>query len=441
MGRNKAPVTMEISIRDLAHDGRGVGSNEAGKTVFAHGALPGEQVVVRREKKRRDLDEGVTESVLTPSPDRVEPRCRYFGQCGGCALQHLAPAAQRRMKEQMLLAQLSRLGKVSPETVMPAIEGPEWGYRRRARLGVKDVPRKGRVLVGFRERRTPYVTDMTRCEVLVPAVGERLEALSEMVGRLSVRARLPQIEVAAGDDDIALVLRHLDPLSEDDLQVLRDFEAETGFWIYLQSKGPDTVRPLSEQAPPLSYRLPGHDVEIRFQPTDFIQINREINRKMVDRALAWLDAGPSDRVLDLFSGLGNFALPIARQGAQVTAVEGEAGLVERGRENAVRNGLGESVSFHVANLFEDIRDLPWAKGGFRLAVLDPPRSGAREVIPRLADMGVERIVYVSCHPATLARDAGQLVHEAGYRLRAAGIMDMFPHTGHAEAMAVFERSG
>ncbi|MDQ2068277.1 23S rRNA (uracil(1939)-C(5))-methyltransferase RlmD [Natronospira bacteriovora] len=439
MGRRKTELELEIDIRDLAHDGRGVGSGENGKTFFAHGALPGERVRVRREKKRRDRDEGVTLEVLTPSADRIEPRCQYFGQCGGCALQHLSIESQRTSKQQALLAQMRRLGGVAPETVLPTLTGPEWGYRRRARLGVKDVPRKGRVLVGFRERRTPYVTDMNRCEVLIPEVGGRLEALSDLVGRLSVRARLPQIEVAAGDDDIALVLRHLDPLSDEDLCLLAEFEHESGFWIYLQPKGPDTVTALSDAAPPLSYRLDSHQVEIRFLPTDFIQINREINRKMIDQALEWLGAGKDDTVLDLFSGLGNFSLPIARAGSTVTAVEGEAGLVGRGRENAERNGLGDRVDFHVANLFEDVTRESWARREYRLAVLDPPRSGAREIIPQLPKMGVERIVYVSCHPATLARDAGQLVNDQGYRLIAAGIMDMFPHTGHAEAMAVFER--
>jgi len=437
--KKKTELRLTLDIRDLSHDGRGVGSGENGKTFFAHGALPGEKVVARREKKRRDLDEGVAEEILEPSPDRVTPRCQFFGQCGGCALQHLSIEAQRRIKADSLMEQLERLGRVRPEERIPTLSGPAWGYRRRARLGVKDVPKKGRVLVGFRERRTPYVTDMTRCEVLVPQVGEHLEALSRMVGQLSVRARLPQIEVAAGDEETALVLRHLDPLNNDDLLHLARFEAESGFWIYLQPKGPDTVHALSDQAPALSYQLPAHDVEIQFQPTDFIQINRDINRSMIDQALKWLDAGEGDTVLDLFSGLGNFALPIARQGARVTAVEGEAGLVGRGRENAERNGLAEAVDFHVANLFEDVSDQSWARQDHRLAVLDPPRSGAREIIPHLGRMGVERIVYVSCHPATLARDAGQLVHEEGFTLRAAGIMDMFPHTGHAEAMAVFER--
>ena len=432
-------VQMDIQIRDLAHDGRGIGTGDDGKTFFAHGALPGEQVRVRREKKRRDLDEGVTEAVLSPSKDRVEPRCAAFGQCGGCSLQHLSPEAQRGAKQHMLLEQLQRLGGVAPQEILPTLTGPEWGYRRRARLGVKDVRRKGRVLVGFRERRTPYVTDMVRCEVLIPEVGERLEALSELIGRLSIRDRLPQIEVAAGDEHIALVLRHLEPFTAEDLAILADFEADSGFWLYLQPKGPDTVRALNEAAPPLSYRLHRHDVDIRFLPTDFIQINREINCRMIDQALDWLGAGPGEAVLDLFSGLGNFALPIARQGAQVTAVEGEAGLVARGRDNAERNGLAEQVDFHVANLFEDVSRERWAKGRYSRAVLDPPRSGAREIIPQLGRMGVERILYVSCHPATLARDAGQLVNEEGYTLRAAGIMDMFPHTGHAEAMAVFER--
>jgi 23S rRNA (uracil1939-C5)-methyltransferase len=343
-------------------------------------------------------------------------------------------------KEKMLLDNLQRIGQVSPAKWIPALCGPQWGYRRRARLGVMDVTRRGRVLVGFRERNGPHVTDMRACHTLVPDVGQRLEALSELVASLSIRRRLPQIEVAAGDNATALVLRHLSPLASRDLDRLRQFESETGLWIHLQPKGPDTVRPLSEAAPPLWYELPKHGVRIHFLPTDFIQVNAEVNAGMVDLALEWLDPRPGESVLDLFSGLGNFGLPIARRGARVTAVEGERGLVRRGEENARENGLAEEMSWHATNLFEDTIGMSWAQTSHDKVLLDPPRSGAREVIPRLAPMGVRRIVYVSCHPATLARDAAQLVHEEGYRLEAAGAMDMFPHTAHVEAIAVFERS-
>jgi 23S rRNA (uracil1939-C5)-methyltransferase len=426
-------------IVDLSHDGRGVARLD-GKAVFLHGGLPGENVELRREKRRRDFDEGTVLRVLEAAADRVEPRCPWFGRCGGCALQHLAPEAQLRAKEKMLLDNLQRIGQVSPAQWIPALCGPQWGYRRRARLGVKDVTRRGRVLVGFRERNGPHVTDMRACHTLVPDVGQRLEALSELVASLSIRRRLPQIEVAAGDNATALVLRHLSPLASRDLDRLRQFESETGLWIHLQPKGPDTVRPLSEAAPPLWYELPKHGVRIRFLPTDFIQVNAEVNAGMVDLALEWLDPRPGESVLDLFSGLGNFGLPIARRGARVTAVEGERGLVRRGEENARENGLAEEMSWHATNLFEDTIGMSWAQTSHDKVLLDPPRSGAREVIPRLAPMGVRRIVYVSCHPATLARDAAQLVHEEGYRLEAAGAMDMFPHTAHVEAIAVFERS-
>lgn len=436
MAKHRAePV--ELSIRDLSHDGRGVAAND-GKVFFVHGALPGEQVRARREKKRRDLDEGVVTEILAPASDRVEPRCEVFGTCGGCVLQHMAPMAQLESKQSMVAETLARLGRVEPAEWLAPVTGPLWGYRRRARLGVKDVRKKGRVLVGFRERGKPYVTDMTRCHVLVPEVGERLADLSELIGGLSARTRIPQIEVAAGDNALALVFRHLSPLNPEDLRKLSDFGAANDLWIHLQPGGPDSVHPLSEEAPALEYRLPEYDLRINFLPVDFIQVNSEVNRQMVRSVMEHLDAGPDERILDLFSGLGNFALPAARSAGAVTAVEGEAGLVQRGRDNAAANEL-DNVDFHVANLFEDVSGHPWTRGSYDKAILDPPRTGAREIIPRLDALGVRRVVYVSCHPATLARDAGQLVHDAGFRLKAAGVLDMFPHTAHVEALAVFER--
>lgn len=435
--RRAEPV--DVAVRDLSHDGRGVASND-GKVFFVHGALPGETVRARREKKRRDLDEGVATEILESSEDRITPRCEVFGLCGGCALQHLEPSRQLAMKQSQVAENLERLGKVRPEEWLEPVTGPLWGYRRRARLGVKDVRAKGRVLVGFRERGKPYVTDMERCHVLIPRVGASLGALSDLLGEMDARASIPQIEVAAGDEMIVLVFRHLRPLGEADRERLRQFGAEHDFWIHLQSGGPETIEPLSADAPALCYRIPEFDVELCFRPTDFIQINSEVNRSLVLRALEELDPGDGEPVLDLFSGLGNFSLPLARQGARVTAVEGEAGLVQRGRDNAAANGL-EGIEFHSADLSGDIAGQPWARGSYAKALLDPPRSGARELIPQLPRMGVERVVYVSCHPATLARDAGQLVHECGYRMTRAGVLDMFPQTAHVESMAVFERNG
>lgn len=432
----RRPEPVEVMVRDLSHDGRGVASND-GKVFFVHGALPGETVRAQREKKRRDLDEGVATEILEPASERIEPRCEVFGLCGGCALQHLHPDRQISIKQAQVAENLQRLGKVAPEEWLAPVTGPLWGYRRRARLGVKDVRAKGRVLVGFRERGKPYVTDMERCHVLIPRVGESLGALSALLGEMDARASIPQIEVAAGDEVIVLVFRHLRPLSEDDRERLRRFGGEHDFWIHLQSGGPETVVPLSPEAPELSYQIPEFDVRLAFRPIDFIQINAEVNQILVRQAIEQLDPQEDEAVLDLFSGLGNFSLPLARKGARVTAVEGEAGLVQRGRDNAAANGL-DRIEFHSADLSGDIRAHPWARGPYDKVLLDPPRSGARELIPHLSAMGVKRIVYVSCHPATLARDAGQLVHECGYRLVRAGVLDMFPQTAHVESMAVFE---
>ncbi len=427
----------EADIVDLSHEGMGVARVD-GKAVFVADALPGERVVMRRVARHRNFDQAVLESVLVASPDRVPAACPHFGTCGGCALQHLDPAAQLRFKQAQLLENLARLGGVEPEGLLPPLEGPAWGYRRRARLGIKLVPRKGRVLVGFRERSAPYVADLHECRVLAPPAGSLIDPLAELVAGLAIVARVPQAEVAIADDACALVLRVLEPPGEEDLARLRSFEANHRVRLYLQPGGVDSVAPLTPGLPPLEYALPGFDVRIRFEPTDFIQVNGALNARMVSRAVELLGAGRDDRVLDLFCGLGNFSLPLARGAGHVVGVEGEAGLVARARLNATLNGLA-NVEFHAANLAADTSAAPWARTPCSRVLLDPPRAGAWEVLPVVARSGAERVVYISCHPGSLARDAGALVREHGYRLVSAGVMDMFPHTTHVEAMAVFER--
>jgi 23S rRNA (uracil1939-C5)-methyltransferase len=427
----------EAEIVDLSHEAKGVARID-GKTVFVADALPGERVVLRRTHRHRNFDEAVCEQVLRPSPDRVPPQCPHFGVCGGCALQHLAPEAQLVFKQSQLIENLARLGGVKPERILAPLTGPVWGYRRRARLGVKDVPRKGRVLVGFRERSAPYIADLHECRVLTPPVGRLIDPLAALVQSLSIANRLPQVEVAVAEDACALVLRVLEPPSGEDLLRLCEFEGAHGVRIYLQSAGPDSIAPLNDGTPVLHYSLPAFAVSIEFRPADFIQVNGALNVTMVDRAIEMLEPAANDAVLDLFCGLGNFSLPLARRAAEVVAVEGDAGLVGRARENAARNGIANAV-FHVADLFADVSGLPWARRSYDRVLLDPPRAGAREVLPVISRSGARRVLYISCHPGSLARDAGLLVQEHGFRLSAAGVMDMFPHTTHVEAMAVFDR--
>ena len=428
---------VEAVVERLSHDGRGVARVDD-KVTFIHGALPGERVMFRYTARRRDRDEGEVVEVLRASAERVPPKCPHFGLCGGCSLQHLDAGAQVVHKQQVLLDAFVRLGKVEPEQLLPPLvnETP-WGYRRKARLGVKNVPRKGRVLVGFRERGSNFIATLDRCEVLHPKVGGALLDLSDHIGSLSRPDRIPQIEVAMDDEDCVLIFRVLDPLTEEDLDRLRAFGREKGFIIYLQPGGPDTVQPVSEAAD-LHYRLPAFDLAFHFDPSDFTQVNTEINRQMVSRAVELLDPAGEERVLDLFCGIGNFTLPLATRAREVVGVEGSRELVERARQNARRNAL-ENVRFQVANLYECLDREPWLKESFDKALLDPPRSGAFEVLGHLPRLGVERIVYVSCYPGTLARDAGELVHRHGYRLVAAGVMDMFPHTAHVESIALFEK--
>ena len=427
------------TITSVTHDGRGI-ADTSGKKVFVAGALVGEEVRFVRRKSRRNFDEAELLEVITASADRVEAKCAVFGRCGGCSLQHVSIEQQRSIKSDTLRDNLERIGRVEPGRWLEPVTGPEWNYRRRARLAVKDVSGKGRVLVGFREKHAPYITDMHRCEVLAAPVDGLMDALSELIGRLSVRARLPQIEVAVADNATALVFRVLDPPTAGDLDEFGAFGREHGLRIYLQPGGLDSLQllyPESEQ-PPLYYELPEFDVRIEFEPVDFVQVNAGINRAMVGKALELLEPEAGDRVLDLFCGIGNFSLPLARQCSEVLGVEGEATLVRRAADNATANGLG-NAAFRVADLAAIDGSESWLREPWDRLLLDPARSGAAEVVACIGRIDPMRIVYVSCHPGTLARDAGVLVNEAGYTLDAAGIIDMFPHTAHVESIAVFRK--
>lgn len=430
---NRDPRQGEVA--DLTHDGRGVMHTE-GKTVFVPDVLPGESVRYRAMWRKKNYDEGELLEVLQPSPDRVEPQCEHFGVCGGCVLQHMGPQPQLAHKQKHLADVFQRIGQVSPKAWLEPLTGPLWGYRRRARLAVKYVHKKERVLVGFRERGKPYVADIQRCEVLDPRVGTRLEELAALIQGLEARESIPQIEVAMGDEHVCLVFRHLHPLSQADHAALRTYGQNSGLLVYLQSGGLDTVTPIEPNPPVLRYALPQYEVNLEFTPIDFVQVNAELNQKMIPLALQLLDIQAGERVLELFAGLGNFTMPMARVGAQVVAVEGDAGLVERGRANAQRHGL--DAQYHVADLFQPQQGAPWLQAGFDKVLLDPPRAGAEPILPDVLAKKPTTIVYVSCHPASLARDAAIIV-AAGYRCSQAGVMDMFPHTGHVESIAVFHR--
>lgn len=439
MSRKRKPLPqepVEADIESLTHEGRGLAHID-GKAVFVDGALAGERVRFRYTRLQRRFDEGTVVEVLRAAPERVEPKCPHFGVCGGCSLQHMDATAQIQMKQTSLADVFARIGKVDPERWLDPLVAGHWGYRRKARLGVRHVLKKGRTLVGFRERGNAYLADLTRCEVLHPAVGERLRILAETVDGLSIRDQVPQIEVSMGDGPCVLVFRAMQPPSAEDVEALLALAGREGFHVYLQEGGVETIRPLPGQGIDLHYRLPRHEIQIEFQPNDFTQVNLELNRLMVDRALALLDVQPDDAVLDLFCGLGNFTLPLARRAASAVGVEGEAGLVARAESNAARNGIG-NARFYTANLDGELDLQPWMRERFTRALLDPPRSGALQVLDCLPRLGVERILYVSCNPATLARDADRLVNGLGYKLRAAGVMDMFPHTAHVESMALFE---
>jgi 23S rRNA (uracil1939-C5)-methyltransferase len=430
-----AAEAVAADITDLSHDGRGV-TDVAGRKVFVPGALPTERVRIRTRKRRRRYHEAELIEIVEPSAERVEPPCPYFGICGGCSLQHLDYRAQIEFKQTVVAEALRRIGGIEPPAFEPAIVGSQWHYRRRARLGIRYVAGKGRVLVGFRERAVSLVTDMLACRILAPPMDRLPEVLSAILIDSPLRDRVPQAEVAVGDEGGAVVLRVLDKPAPAEVERLAALAERLGVDVYLQTGGPDTIAPIGEPAYELAYSLEPDGIRIRFEPGDFIQINAEINRAMVAAAMEAAELAPDDRVLDLYCGLGNFSLPIARRAAEVTGIDGAAPLIARAVANANANGI-ENAAFLAADLAES--DWPFFRQPYDVVILDPARAGAEAAVAAMRAMGPRRIVYVSCHPGTLARDAGELVGSQGYRLKSVRALDMFPNTHHVEAIAVFDR--
>jgi 23S rRNA (uracil1939-C5)-methyltransferase len=436
MGRRRKvkAKTYELDIETLSHEGRGI-SHFDDKVIFIRGVLPGEKVIANRSLSRAKYEEADVVEILTPSPDRIEPKCAVYGICGGCSFQHLSSKNQINAKQTWLQSAFMGQAKVEPKEWLDPLQVTSWGYRRKARLGVRYVHKKEKVLVGFRERKSSFITVMDRCEVLHPSLGDNLSVLGECIGKLSIKSQIPQIEVAIAERDTILILRHLEPLTIEDEAVLRDYAERLSITWYMQSGGMNTVKPLDDVVN-LSYNLPEYNIEMAFLPTDFTQVNFELNKKMLNLALSLLALNNEDKVIDFFCGLGNFTLPIARYVKSVVGVEGDSGLIERAKENAERNGI-ENASFYKANLFEEIEGFEWFRGQtYNKALIDPARTGAIEIVELLPKLGVERLVYVSCNPATLARDTAKLL-ELGYQLEKAGVMDMFPQTAHVESIALF----
>ena len=439
-----------LKVESLDIEAQGVAHNAEGKVVFIEGALPGEEVTVSVFRKKNQWEQALPTAWRRESSQRVKPQCPHYGTCGGCKMQHLHFSAQVAIKQRALEDALWHIGKVRPDQMLRPVEGPAWGYRHRGRLSVRYVAKKGKVLVGFHERKSSFVADMDSCEILPAALSAMLVPLRELIFRMDERDRLPQIEFAVGDDGLALVLRHLQPLAAADLGRLRAFADKFGVQWWLQPQGPTSVHLLSEGEASLSYALPEFGVMIAFSPTDFTQVNSQINRLLVARAVRLLEVKSSDRVIDWFCGLGNFTLPLATLAAEVTGIEGSDVLVDRAQANALRNGLSGRTRFLASNLFEITPAALLELGRADRWLIDPPREGAFALAKALVDLiedpatppafeRPQRIVYVSCNPATLARDAGLLVHKAGYRCTAAGAINMFPHTAHVESIAVFER--
>lgn len=434
------PAPRAVRVESLDQEGRGIARVD-GKAIFIEGALPGETVTYSSYRKKPNFEVALLTGVLRASSMRVAPRCPHYGVCGGCSLQHMEPRAQVAAKQRVLEDNLRHIGKVKPLTILPPIYGEPWGYRYRARFSVRNVVKKGGVLVGFHEKRSSYVADMTQCEVVPPRISALLPLLRELVGGLSVRDRLPQIELAVGHGEDALVLRLLQPLDAADEDRVRAFADAHAVRIFVQPQGPESAVPFYPPGEPqLAYRLPEFDLEIGFRPTDFTQVNHRVNTVLVRRAVALLGARAGERVADFFCGVGNFSLAMARSGAHVTGFEGSAPLVARAAENAQRNGLQRNTAFHRADLFTEAEPGHYSQfGQFDRLLIDPPRDGAMALIKALPrERPPQRIVYVSCSPATLARDAGLLVNTQGYVLSAAGVVNMFPHTSHVESIAVFD---
>ncbi len=440
MGRRRKLLSdqpFDLDIESLDSKGLGVAFHDT-KKLKVYGALKGEKVSARYLFGRSQRGKAETLDVSLPSVDRVEPRCPHFGYCGGCSLQHMSAAAQLSFKQAGLLDHLRMTGKVSADEIYPPLQGPQWNYRRKARLSVRDVPAKKRVLVGFRERNGRYVADMSECHVLHKEISQLLPVLSSMLGELDCSAAIPQIEVACGDHQCALIIRHLEALSTSDRDRLRGFAKQHNIALYLQAKGPDTVQLLEGVQANLAYEIPSLGLKFAFEPLDFLQVNSELNQAMVMRALELLDPQSDDKILDLFCGLGNFTLALATRAGHVTGVEGSEQMVTRAEDNARLNSL-DNVDFHAVDLYQAGTTQPWPAGEYTKIMLDPPRSGALDLLPWIAASNVTRVLYISCNPETLARDAGVLVNELGFNLSGAGILNMFPHTPHSEAIALFER--
>ena len=438
--RNKtfSQTPISATIESLTHDGRGV-AYVNGKAVFIDDALPNEQVEFVYTDSRKDFALGKVTRLLSQAPERVDAPCQYYGICGGCSFQHVEVNAQIQIKQQLLQEQFRRIGKVEAPDLWPPLVGEHWGYRRKARMGVKYVAKKNRVLVGFRERRNPFLAEMDSCLVMHPIVGTNLIALGEMIATLSIRDKIPQIEVAIGDTQCVLALRVLESPTQEDKEKMRLFAHQYHISICLQPKGPDSMIPLDGEPDIVpTYALPDHGIEFKFRPAMFTQVNYGINRQMINRVLAILALTKEDSVLDLFCGLGNFTLPLAKYAGSVVGIEGDLPLVKHAKANAQANGI-DNVEFYVADLSKAIDQMPWAHRRYNKIMLDPSRAGASEILHHFKHWQPDQIVYVSCNPATLARDAGILVNELGYELVKAGVMDMFPHTGHVESMALFQK--
>jgi 23S rRNA (uracil1939-C5)-methyltransferase len=441
MGRSRRKLSdepFELDVVSLNSKGLGVAEFE-GRKLHVYDALANEKVIARNLFGRSQRGKVETLEVLQPSADRVEPRCPNFGVCGACSLQHLSMDAQLSRKQAILINFLEHTGQVKPESIYAPLCGPVWNYRRKARLSVRDVAAKERVLVGFRERNGRFVADMNECHILRSEIADALPQLSRLFKSLECRATIPQIEVACGDEYSALIIRHLEALSENDLKSLVGFSRDSGLAIFLQSAGPESIQLLEPKDLQLEYAIEALDLRFQFEPLDFIQINGDLNQLMVTRALELLDPQAGDKILDLFCGLGNFTLPLATRAGQVTGVEGSEQMVERGRSNARLNGI-KNVEFQSTDLYQPCEQAPWPHADYKKVLLDPPRSGAMELLPWIAAANVQRVLYISCNPETLARDAGLLVNQYGFRLTGAGIIDMFPHTPHSEAIAMFERN-
>lgn len=452
--RSSFPQLSEVKqafIESLDQEGRGVAHVE-GKTVFIDGALPGEQVTFQSHLVKPSYEVANLVEALKQSNQRVAAKCVHFGKCGGCKLQHLDFAAQVAAKQRLLEKDLWHIGKVKAENILPPLYGPTWGYRHKARLSVKYVEKKQRVLVGFNEKATRFVADMNSCEVLVPEVSALIEPLQQLILRLSLKDKIPQIELAVGEADpykghaiaenkpvIVLILRIMGPLTSSDEVLLKSFADQHAVQVWTQSKGPDTIKPFYPlAAAQLQYSLPEFGLTYPFKPNEFTQVNPQINQVMIRRAMQLLAPQAGENIADFFCGIGNFTLPIARSGAHVLGLEGLPNLVERASESAQLNGI-DNVEFGVSDLFEMTPAALSGLGHFDKWLIDPPRDGAHELVKSLdAGNRPQRIVYVSCNPATLARDAGELVNEKGYQLKAAGVINMFPHTAHVESIALFE---